>query len=191
MFIFISFHSSIRRLWSSSVFCQLKLMIMKKLWGFCMITLLVVNFFYLAGCDDDDDDKSSQINEKAYTLAPLDTSGVSGTVTFKKQDSQTTLVTVQLSGTQAGNTHPAHIHSGNASTGGPIVLNFNDVDGATGRSETTVTKWNDGTAVTYEQLIAYNGHVNIHLSAAEMQTMIAQGNIGSNSTGMSSGDSGY
>jgi hypothetical protein len=151
--------------------------------------LFAVNFFYLASCDDDDDE-SSRKEEKTYTLDPLGNSGVSGTVTFKKQNDQTTLITVQLSGTQAGNSHPAHIHSGNASTGGPIVLDFSNVDGATGRSETMVTKWNDGTAVTYEQLIAFNGHVNIHLSAAQLQVMIAQGNIGSNGTGVDSGDSG-
>jgi hypothetical protein len=115
---------------------------------------------------------------------------VSGTVTFKKQNNQATLITVQLSGTQAGNSHPAHIHSGNMTTGGPIVLDFNNVDGATGRSETTVTQFNDGTPVTYEQLIAYDGHVNIHLSETELATMIAQGNIGSNSQGVDKGDSG-
>jgi Cu/Zn superoxide dismutase len=157
---------------------------MKKLWGFCMVCLLAVNFFYMASCDDDDDDKSSQKIEKTYALGPLANSGVSGTVTFKKQDNQTTLITVQLSGTQDGNSHPAHIHSGSAGSGGPIVLDFNDVDGATGRGETTVTNWNDGTAVTYEQLIAFNGHVNVHLSAAQLDVMIAQGSIGSNSSGM-------
>jgi hypothetical protein len=164
---------------------------MKPLWRSCIISLLVINFFFMTSCDDDDDDKSSQENAKTYALEALENSGVSGTVTFRKQNAQTTLITVQLSGTQAGNSHPAHIHSGAAGSGGPIVLDFNPVDGATGKSETTVTMMNDGTNITYEQLIAFDGHVNVHLSATQLDIMIAQGNVGSNSNGMSSsnGDS--
>lgn len=168
---------------------------MKQLCRFCMVGLVAVNFFYLASCDDDDDDMSSQKEERTYTLDSLSNSGVSGTVTFKKQNDQTTLITVQLSGTQSGDSHPAHIHSGSAGSGGPIVLDFNPVDGATGKSETMVTKMNDGSAITYEQLIAFDGHVNVHLSATQLDIMIAQGNIGSNSSGVDnngdSGDGGY
>jgi hypothetical protein len=163
---------------------------MKQLCRFCIAGLLAVSFFYMASCDDDDDDKSSQKEERTYTLEPLSNSGVSGTVTFKKQNAQTTLITVQLAGTQAGNSHPAHVHSGSAGSGGPIVLDFNPVDGATGKSETMVTKMNDGSAVTYEQLIAFNGHVNVHLSATQLAVMLAQGNIGANSGGVDNGNGG-
>jgi Cu/Zn superoxide dismutase len=158
-----------------------------------MMGLLLVVF--LAGCNDDDD--ATIQNSKTYTLAQLDSSGVSGTVTFTKQNNETTKIVVQLTGTQAGSSHPAHIHSGKASEGGPIVLDFNPVDGATGKSETMVTKFNDGTAVTYEELINYNGHVNVHKSATELAIMIAQGNIGSNATastntsGQTGGNGGY
>lgn len=151
---------------------------------FWMTGLLVVGLL-MSGCKDDEDDVMNQANEKIYTLSELDSSGVSGTVTFTKQDESTTKVTVRLTGTQAGNSHPAHIHANKASDGGPIVLDFNPVDGATGMSETIVTQFNDGTPVTYEELIKYNGHVNVHKSATELAVMIAQGNIGSNATGQS------
>jgi hypothetical protein len=165
---------------------------MKQQLKFWSVSLLMISIFCLAGCDDDDDKSSTNV-EKSYTLDPLSNSGVSGTVTFRKQNGQTTLVTIKLTGTQGGNSHPAHIHANSASMGGPIVLDFNPVDGATGTSETPVTKMNDGTAVTYEQLIAFNGHVNVHLSVAQIATMIAQGNIGSNSEGVAStnSDGGY
>lgn len=151
---------------------------------FWMVGLLMVGLL-VSGCKDDDNDVMNQANEKTYTLSELDSSGVSGTVTFAKQDENTTKITVRLTGTQAGNSHPAHIHANKASEGGPIVLDFNPVDGATGMSETVVTKFNDGTPVTYEELINYNGHVNVHKSATELAVMIAQGNIGSNATGQS------
>lgn len=155
---------------------------MKRILKSCAIGLLLINIFFVAGCDDDDDDNSSPKMERSYALAEIADSGVSGTVTFTKQDDQTTLIVIEVSGTETGNSHPAHIHSGSASTGGPIVVDFTPVDGATGRSETTVTQLNDGTPITYEELIAYNGHVNVHRSAADL-AVITQGDVGSNSTG--------
>lgn len=155
---------------------------------------LLVAFSVFTGCDDDDAPQSQ--NETSYPLAELESSGVSGTVTFTKVDDATTMMAIELSGTMDGDMHPAHIHSGNASTGGPIVLDFNPVDGATGRSETTVTALNDGTPITYEELIAFDGHVNIHKSATELSVMLAQGNVGSNASGQgpspdNGGDDGY
>jgi len=145
-------------------------------------TLVFASAVLFTQCKKDDPQPIATTPDKTYALAALNNSGVSGTVTFHKQDATTTLITVQLTGTKAGDSHPAHIHAGKAADGGPIVLDFTPIDGATGMSTTTVTKMNDGTAITFEQLAAFNGHVNIHKSAAEIQIMIAQGNIGVNAT---------
>ncbi len=153
---------------------------MKNQWKFWLMGLFVVGMF-LTACDDDDDNGIQPKDEETvYTLNELNGSGVSGTVTFRRVDDATTRVTIALTGTEEGNTHPAHIHSGDAAAGGPIVLDLTSVNGATGRSETMVTELNDGTAITYEELIKFDGHVNVHQSAADLATMIAQGNIGSN-----------
>jgi hypothetical protein len=159
----------------------------RKIWIISMLaaSLLVV------GCDDDEDNDQSPAAEKVYTLAALDNSGVSGTVTFTKQGESTTKVLIQVSGTTEGNSHPAHIHSNAASAGGPIVVDLNPVDGATGRSETMVSRLNDGTAITYDELVNFNGHVNVHKSATELGIMLAQGDIGANASGSSSGGNGY
>lgn len=157
---------------------KLEIMKLKMLSG---IVGLLVAFSVFTGCDDDDEPQSR--NETQYSLGELEDSGVSGTVTFTKMDDATTRIVIELTGTVDGDMHPAHIHAGNASTGGPIVVDFSPVDGATGRSETTVTALNDGTPITYEELIAFDGHVNVHKSATELAIMIAQGNIGANATG--------
>lgn len=165
---------------------------MEKRLKFWIMGLLVAGLF-VTGCEDDDEnDPKAGAQVKRYTLAELDGSGVSGTVTFSKQNESTTKVTVELTGTEAGNSHPAHIHANNATAGGPIVLDFNPVDGATGKSETIVTQFNDGKPVTYEELISYNGHVNVHKSPTELAVMLAQGNVGSNAAGSTpdSGDNG-
>lgn len=153
--------------------------IMKKNIWFLSIALLA-GVLFLGACKDDDD--KPVVLEQTYSLNELDNSGVSGDVTFRKIDNTSTLVIVQLTGTKAGDSHPAHIHANNALTGGPIVVNFNAVDGESGRSETTVTKLDDGTPITYEGLLQYNGHVNVHKSSSLITIMIAQGNIGANAT---------
>jgi hypothetical protein len=69
------------------------------------------------------------------------------------------------------------------------------VDGATGKSETTVTALNDGQTITYEQPIDLDGHVNVHFSPTQLEVIVAQGNVGANSDGVDtnggSGNAGY
>jgi hypothetical protein len=117
---------------------------------------------------------------KVYTLNPVSDPAISGTATFAKRKSGFTLVTISLTGTAAGGNHPSHIHGNNAATTGPIVLDFTNINGTTGKSLTHVTKLKDNTPITYSQLLAYNGYVNVHLSPTSLATLIAQGNIGSN-----------
>ena len=71
----------------------------------------------LSGCNEDDD-PSERSAEKSYALAELGDSGVSGTVSFSKVDDTTTKILVELAGTSEGDSHPAHIHAGDAATGG-------------------------------------------------------------------------
>ena len=67
-----------------------------------------------------------------------------------------------------------------AATTGPIVVDLTNVDGDTGMSKTNVSELNDGTAVSYDELIDFNGYINVHNSGSDIGTLVAQGNIGSN-----------
>ena len=119
-------------------------------------------------------------DEEEYTLGPVSNPAISGTATFAKRVNGQTLVTVSLDGTTAGDVHPSHIHANTAAQGGGIVIDLNDVDGATGESRTNITQRNDGTAITYDQMIDFNGYLNVHLSSTVLGTLIAQGDIGQN-----------
>ncbi len=92
----------------------------------------------------------------------------------------TTLVTIQLTGTTAGGDHPSHIHNNSAAETGGIAIDLSNVDGDTGRSATQVAAKNDETAITYDELIVFDGYINVHLSSGNLGTLIAQGDIGSN-----------
>src|SRR5690606_26874390 len=68
----------------------------------------------------------------------------------------------------------------NAIDGGTILLDLSNAEGASGRSETVVTALNDGTPISYEDLIDFDGYVNVHASTSDLGTLIAQGDIGQN-----------
>jgi hypothetical protein len=117
---------------------------------------------------------------KSYVLKTKDVAGISGNATFEKRFNGETLVTLKLNGTPADGSHPAHIHMNSAEEGGAIAISLNSVNGKTGVSKTQVAKFNNDAAVTFDQLLMYNGYINVHLSAAKLATIVAQGNIGSN-----------
>lgn len=119
-------------------------------------------------------------DEESYELLENGGSGVSGSVVFTKRRNDETLITILLEGTPEGGSHPAHIHQNPAADGGPILLDLNAVSGSTGMSKTQVTALNDGTPVTFDDLVILNGHVNVHLSSENLATVVSRGNIGIN-----------
>lgn len=119
---------------------------------------------------------------KSYTLATEGTYGVSGTALFEKRKNGNTLVTLALTGTISDDLYPAAIHLGSVSSvgGGPVVMTLSHVEGATGKSYTNIRQLNDGTVITYDNWLVYQGYLTIYQMPLLSGTVIAQGNIGSN-----------
>lgn len=117
---------------------------------------------------------------KTYTLGSVADPDISGTAKFVTFSNDSTVVELKLENTPDGGMHPAHIHFNTAVEGGDIALTLTAVDGGTGESSTPVTALDDGTAITYAELLEYNGYINIHLSAEELGTLVGQGDIGQN-----------
>ena len=142
---------------------------------FFFLSLLLVLF--LAACGGDDDETKT---EKTYSLTEQGGSSISGNVTFEKVSDTETKITIKLTGTPNGGSHPAHIHTGDVGSGGAIYVSLTNVDGTSGESTTTVTETSETTptAITYEDLIAYDGYINIHLSANDLATIVAAGETG-------------
>jgi hypothetical protein len=117
---------------------------------------------------------------ESYVLNEFGDSGVSGMVTFAERMNGETLVTIELDGTTSGNSHPSHIHNNNATQGGGIAIDLTNVNGATGLSKTNVTMNNESQPLTYDDMVVFNGYVNVHLSSENLAVTIARGNIGAN-----------
>ncbi len=136
---------------------------------------------FIAGCTDDDTDRPGLTGQsKVYTLQSVSNPAISGTVKFAERSDLSTVVTLTLNGTSSGNTHIAHIHENSAAETGGIIIDLNSIQGANGTSETVVTAFNNGTKITYSELLNLNGYVNVHASASDLATLIAQGDIGEN-----------
>lgn len=153
---------------------------MKKIYFF-VLSLMVLTF---AGCSNDDDGVAiipgeATGNITTYDLSSVSDPDISGTVTFTEKTDGSTDISILMDGTTSGS-HPAHIHAGTALEGGDIVIDLTPVDGATRRSITNVTATNGGTAVSYEDLINFDGYINVHASASDLGTLLAQGDIGQN-----------
>ncbi|WP_224485010.1 superoxide dismutase family protein [Robertkochia aurantiaca] len=157
---------------------------MKACSNYLKISTLILAFLFL-GCDSDDDgdlviDDPVEVNAIVYDLNEVGESGVNGTATFIELSDGTVTIELDLTGTPDGGQHPAHIHFNTAAEGGDIALTLGTVDGNTGESTINVTEFDDGTPLTYEELILYDGYINVHLSSEELATIVAQGDIGQN-----------
>jgi hypothetical protein len=102
-------------------------------------------------------------------------------VYFKEKKDGTTLVRVELSGTEGEIQHPVHLHLGDISKpGADVTALLNPVLGKTGVSETLLTKLSDESSISYRQLVELLACVKIHLSDSgpEKDIILAGGNIG-------------
>lgn len=120
--------------------------------------------------------------EHTFTLEAVGSSELTGTATFQERENGQTLVSVQLEGTEEGAKHPAQIMAGSIEEGIDVLaVELNEVDGATGNSLTNVANLNEetqeGAAISYEDLVGYDGHLNVYLNQDDMETILAQGNI--------------
>lgn len=155
---------------------------------------ILVGFMVLAGwgCQENDSVPTDFTgNETVYVLQSGSVYPVSGTATFREKKDGTTVVTVDLTGTEGNTQHPVHLHLGNISApDADVAALLTSVTGTTGKSETTLAALADGTTITYSELIALGACLKIHLadSGPERDIILAAGNIGSSVGAKSSGD---
>ena len=151
-----------------------------------ILAIVMVTPFLFSSCSKDDAPMVTIVNSQVYDLGAVGNSGISGTAKFIENSDATLSIELELQNTPQGGSHPAHIHLNTAAEGGAIALTLKAVDGTTGKSTTTFKTLDDGSAITYQALLAFDGYINVHLSADKLSTLVAQGDIGQNDlTGVS------
>ncbi len=111
-----------------------------------------------------------------YELFSVNDSGVTGFASFIPNEDGTTTVYIDLENASEG-IHPASINFGNVDDGGTVAISLNECECEI--SETVVTQFDNGTPVTFVELITFDGHLVI-LESQSDATIIANTNIGSN-----------
>ncbi len=151
------------------------------------VSLLFCGLFFLllSSCENKDEDPQPadpmETGAKTdFTMYSIATGLSIGNVSFRELDDNSTKVVITLSGLDPSASHPAHIHSNSAAEGGGIVISLENVNGSTGKSETIVENKDDNTPISYDEIIQFDGYVNVHLSASDLGTLVAQGDIGPN-----------
>jgi hypothetical protein len=147
-----------------------------------LLSFLIIIPFIFTSCSNDDEviNPVTELNSKIYTLETVGAFGVSGTAKFIENSDATLSIELDLQNTPANGMHPAHVHFNTAAESGGIALSLDAVSGDTGKSTTTFTMLNDGTSISYQGLLDFDGYINVHLSTQELSTLVAQGDIGQN-----------
>jgi hypothetical protein len=149
---------------------------MTTLKNFKSMLLLFLSVTLMVSCSDDDFSGET----KTFELKSVADPSISGTARFIENQDNSTTVELRLVGTPAGGMHPAHIHFNTAAEGGGIAVTLGTVDGDTGYSTVTFSKLDNNTAITFDEMLLFDGYINVHISANQLATLVAQGDIGQN-----------
>lgn len=129
----------------------------------------------IGGCDEEEDVPEQKIT--SYGLVAKDLTGVAGTVTFTELSSTVTIIDIEVTGSSASS-HPANIHLSSEVSGGSVSITLTPV--VNGYSSTTVTKLDNNTNISYDELILFDGHLSVRQSSSDLTTVIAVADIGGN-----------
>ena len=148
-------------------------MIMKKS---SSLLLIIACVLILGGCKKDNVD-TVILQSKVYQLNAMSGSNITGTATFTEDDQGKTTVLIELDGSNTTE-HPAFIRYNNASDGGPVAITLKKCTCSV--SETVVSKLDGGASINFDGLLKLDGHITIHESPEDLETIVAFANIGSN-----------
>lgn len=140
-------------------------------------SVLVLAFLFL-GCNKDDVEKAVILQSVEYSIYDISNSNISGTATFTQEDNGSTHVLIELEGAYTSE-NPAYIRFNSAAEGGAVAITLKTCECAI--SNTTITRFDNGSPITYEGLIQLNGHITIHSGAGSQAPIVAVADIGSNS----------
>ncbi|MEJ1222651.1 hypothetical protein [Sediminicola sp. 1XM1-17] len=131
-----------------------------------------------SGCGKDDATEVI-LAKNVFALSPVADSKISGNVSFVKYEDGRTEVILQINNSSE-DIHPAFIYANSLAEGGPVALTLAPIECDCEESITVVSKWDNGSPVSYEDLINFDGHLKIHQNKDHLEIVIAQGNIGAN-----------
>jgi hypothetical protein len=111
-----------------------------------------------------------------FELGSANGSGVTGIASFIPNEDGSTTIYIDLENASQS-IHPATVNFGSLENGGTIAITLDECECEI--SETVVTQLDNGTPVSFLELMAFDGHLNIYESPTD-GSIISHTNIGSN-----------
>ena len=142
------------------------------------IIYLLLLLAVMVACNKDNGTNNFE-PEVVYQLQSVSDPGILGKVTITENSNGSSTLLLELNGTST-DIHPAYIYHNSLAQGGPIAITLNPIDCDCEFSTTVITALDTGKAISYEELLAFNGHIKVHLNSNSIETVLLQGNIGAN-----------
>ncbi len=126
---------------------------------------------------DSKDPVPDPVESVTYDLTSVNDSGVTGTATLIRNNDGTSTIYIELENALDG-VHPAAVHYNSIAEGGAVAITLNECECQI--SETVITQLDNGTTISFDELMVFDGYLNIYQSEQSMDMIIAHANIGSN-----------
>lgn len=123
------------------------------------------------------EEESIDLSSKVYQLQSVADPGLLGKLIISENSDGSSTVNLELYGTST-EIHPTIIYHNSLFQGGPLAITLEPCGCV--KSTTVVTALDNGKKISYDELINFNGHILVHKNETEMETILLQGDIGSN-----------
>jgi len=160
----------------------MKMMKLKFLSLSVTLSLFVMSF---SSCDKSDAATSTAtLRTKEVVLSATSGSTVSGKAVIAENADHSFNVQITIQNTVKDTVHVMHIHNGSIASPGNISIPLTSITGTGGAASGTTLNINTGisagggtVSITYDSIIKPTRYFNIHYSAAQINTIVANGNI--------------
>ena len=146
--------------------------------------LIVFSITLFTNCSDDDSSEQiTSLTSEIFNIEAFEDSNIFGTIEYFKNSNSTITIEVNLVGTESNQSYPAKIVFDTAAdydaTNTEVAINLVPIDGNSGKSRTTFSTLEDGTFISYEALLDFDGIIMINKSETS-QVIVTQSDIGQN-----------
>lgn len=146
--------------------------------------LIVFSITLFTNCSDDDSSEHiTSLTSEIFNIEAFEDSNIFGTIEYFKNSNSTITIEINLVGTESNQSYPAKIVFDTAAdydaTNTEVAINLVPIDGNSGKSRTTFSTLEDGTFISYEALLDFDGNIVINKSETS-QVIVTQSDIGQN-----------
>ena len=145
----------------------------------------VIFSFSFSSCEKKDvATTTATLRTKEIILNPTAGNTQSGKAVIAENADHSFNVSITLQNTVKDTVMVMHIHNGSITSPGTIAIPLTNITGTGGQATGTTLNITTATSptgttvpLTYDNIIIYAGYFNIHYSAAQIATVVANGNI--------------